>query len=221
MSETNNNNTQSEHQVGSHLVSTGMKYILDFDKVIFNTPVLKQKMAELGIGEDERGLDVFDRITEADPTFDFKDLVFPGALELIQEYGQDCFIVSSASSETVENNTDLEAQLAFQREKIMRSGVMEYIDEKALRVVGVEKNEALAEVRDVLKAQGETFVFVDDRERYIREARELGIPAVWMDREQAGYLKGPEGVPTMLEFPRVGSFAELRELIQSWNQKEE
>lgn len=198
-----------------------MKYILDFDEVIFNTSLLKKKMEKLGIGEDERGLDVFDRITEADPTFDFKDLVFPDALELIKEYGSDCFIVSSASSETMENNNDLKAQLAFQREKIIRSGVLEYVDEKNVHVVGAEKKEALTEVRDALKEQGKSFVFVDDREQYMREAKELEIPTVWMDRKQVGYLKGPEGVPKMLEFPRIGSLAELRELLQSWEQKEE
>jgi len=198
-----------------------MKYILDFDEVLFNTSALKEKMAALDIPESERGLDVFATIAEKDPAFDFKSLVFPGALAFVQEHGKDCVIVSSASSVTAENNTDLEQQLAFQTEKIMRSGVLEYVGKDNLRVVGAEKSEALTEIRDILRAQGESFVFVDDRERYIREAKELEIPAVWMDREQRGFIKGPEGLPTMLEFPRVGSFAELREMIASWKKNEE
>lgn len=198
-----------------------MKYILDFDEVLFNTSALKEKMAALGIPESERGLDVFAAIAEKDPAFDFKSLVFPGALAFVQEHGKDCVIVSSASSVTAENNTDLEQQLAFQTEKIIRSGVLEYVGKDNLRVVGAEKSEALTEIRDMLRAQGESFVFVDDRERYIREAKELEIPAVWMDREQRGFIKGPEGVPTMLEFPRIGSFAELREMIASWKKNEE
>lgn len=197
-----------------------MKYILDFDEVLFNTSALKEKMGELGISESERGLAVFESIAEKDPTFDFKSLVFPGALAFVQEHGKDCIIISSASSVTAENNTDREQQLAFQTEKIMRSGVMEHVRKDNLHVVGAEKSEALTEVRDLLRAQGESFVFVDDREHYIREAKELEIPAVWMDRAQRGFIKGPEGVPRMLEFPRVGSFKELREVIPSCEKKE-
>ena len=197
-----------------------MKYILDFDEVLFNTTALKEKMSALGIPESQRGLDVFERIAQADPTFDFRQLVFPGALAFVQEHGKDCLIVSSASSVTAENNTDLQQQLAFQTEKIMRAGMTDFIDPGNVHVVGAQKHEALEALRDMLIAQGESFVFVDDRERYIREARELEIPAVWMDRGQLGVLRGPEGVPTMLEFPRVGSFAELRQLIASWKETE-
>lgn len=197
-----------------------MKYILDFDEVLFNTTALKEKMSALGISESQRGLDVFERIAQADPTFDFRELVFPGALAFVQEHGKDCLIVSSASSVTAENNTDLQQQLAFQTEKIMRAGMTDFIDPGNVHVVGAQKHEALEALRDMLIAQGESFVFVDDRERYIREARELEIPAVWMDRGQLGVLRGPEGVPTMLEFPRAGSFAELRQMIASWKETE-
>lgn len=194
-----------------------MKYILDFDEVLFNTTALKQKMEALGIPESERGLDVFETIAEADPEFSFEDLVFPGALEFIKEHGHNCVIVSSASSVTAENNTNLEAQLKFQTEKIIRSGVTKYVAKEHMHVVGVEKSEALAELQ---KKFGDQIVFVDDRERYIREAKELGITAVWMDREHRGVGRSPEGVPTMLEFQRVGSFKEFAELMQTCDQKE-
>ena len=104
-----------------------MRYVLDFDEVIFNTTALKEKMAALKIGEDERGLDVFDRIVEADPSFSFESLVFPGARAFIEEYGEKCVIVSSAFSINPVNNTDEEKQLEFQMEKILRSGAAAYI----------------------------------------------------------------------------------------------
>ncbi|MFT7507240.1 MAG: FMN phosphatase YigB (HAD superfamily) [Acidimicrobiales bacterium] len=189
-----------------------MKYILDFDEVLFNTTALKEKMGELKISETERGLEVFDRIKELDPEFDFASLVFPGALKFLNEYGKDCIIVSSATSETTENNTDLEKQLAFQMEKIVRSGVKDLAG--IVRVVGVSKSEALHEIQERQESKGEDIVFVDDRERYVREAHELGIKSIWMDRAGKGYLTNTEGVPVMLEFPRVGSFAEFVELVK-------
>ena len=198
-----------------------MKYILDFDEVLFNTSALKEKMGALGIPESERGLDVFETIAEKDPTFDFKSLVFPGALAFVQEHGKDCIIVSSASSVTPENNTDAQKQEIFQMEKILRSGVAEYIAQERIHVVGIGKIDMLAELqRDLEAYPGEQIVFVDDRERYLREAKELGIPSIWMDRGQTGFARGPEGVPRMLEFPRVSSFKELREVIASCEKKE-
>ncbi len=195
-----------------------MKYILDFDEVLFNTTALKAKMEELSIPESERGLDVFETITKADPEFSFADLVFPGALAFITEHGAQCMIVSSASSIVAENNTDLEKQRAFQLEKIIRSGVTQYIPQEHVRVVGAEKSEVLAELQ---KECGDQMVFVDDREQYVRVAKELGINAVWMDREHKGVGRSPDGAPTMLEFQRVGSFKEFAELIATWEQKEE
>lgn len=191
-----------------------MKYILDFDEVLFNTTALKQKMDSLGFSESEREGDVLDKIIQIDPEFDLRSLVFPGALSFLQKYGKDCIVVSSASSVTVENNTNLEAQVAFQQKKIALSGVEDLV--QSICVVGVDKTEALSEIQN---EYGNELVFVDDREKYVKEARELGIESVWMDREGKGHLIGPEGVPTMLEFPRVGSFKEFAKYANSWKQK--
>ena len=191
-----------------------MKYILDFDEVLFNTTALKEKMEALNLSQGERGLDVFETIQEQDPEFDFVSLVFSGALEFIQKYGDTCIIVSSASSEKAENNTDLEKQIAFQMEKITRSGVTSYVSD--VRVVGKEKSEALAELKVEF---GDELIFVDDRQGYVKEARELGIESVWMDREGKGHMTNTEGVPTMLEFPRVGSFKEFAKYANSWEKK--
>ena len=191
-----------------------MKYILDFDEVLFNTTALKAKMAELGVGEEERGLKVFERITELDPEFDFTSLIFPGALKFLTDHGADCIVVSSATSVTPENNTDLEKQRAFQMEKITRSGAHSLVHD--VRVVGTSKREELQDLQSQLENQGEDMVFMDDRERYVREAHELGIKSIWMDRAGKGYVSNAEGVPIMLEFPRVGSFADFVKLVDGW-----
>lgn len=191
-----------------------MKYILDFDEVLFNTSALKTKLAALGIPETERNLEVFDRLETLDPSFKFPSLVFPGACKFLTEYGADCIIVSSATSVTVANNTNLEAQLEYQAEKIARSGVKELAS--TVRVVGVSKSETLRELQLQLELDGEDMVFIDDRERYVREAHELGIKSIWMDRAGANRPVQFADSSTMSEFPKVGSFAEFVALVQSW-----
>jgi len=37
-----------------------------------------------------------------------------------------------------------------------------------------------------------------------------------MDRAGKGYVSNAEGVPIMLEFPRVGSFADFVKLVEGW-----
>jgi methionine salvage enolase-phosphatase E1 len=193
-----------------------MKYILDFDEVLFNTTALKEKMEELGISEVQRDISLLETIFEKDPNFKMEDLVFPNALEFLKEHGKDCIVVSSASSIKSENNTNQEAQKEFQLKKIVLSGIGELVED--VRVVGAEKKEALSKI---MKEFGEELVFLDDQEVYIREAQELGIKSVWMDREGKGHLTGPEGVPTMLEFPRVGNFAEFVKYITTCKETQE
>lgn len=188
-----------------------MKYILDFDGVIFNTEALKEKMSALGISEAVRGMDAIAAIQDADPKFDFAHLVFPGAREFLLAYGEHCVIVSSAFSENPENNTNAEQQRAFQCEKIRLAGMDELLPPGAIHVVGAEKKEVLETLQ---KEYDEEILFLDDREVYIREARELGIEAVWMDREKRGRLPNREGLPPMLEFPRVSNFEEFRSYLR-------
>ncbi len=194
-----------------------MKYILDFDEVLFNTAALKEKMAECNIPESERGVGVFDRIAEADPSFNIRDLVFPNVWNFLKKYEDDCIIVSSASSMKAENNTNVQAQEAFQEKKIELSGVGEF--GAVVYVVGADKTEALAEIQ---QSYSDTeLVFLDDREVYVRQARDLGIKSIWMDREGKGHGTSAEGVPTMLEFPRVGNFSEFVTYIEQCEKTQE
>lgn len=191
-----------------------MKYIFDFDEVLFNTTALKEKMAEVGISESKRGPEVFEQIEAFDPSFSLASLVFPGALAFLKEHGEDCIIVSSASSITAGNNTDLETQRAFQVEKVSRSGVEELVS--AVYIVGTTKKETLQLIKSALEQEGKDMVFVDDRTTYVEEALGLGIKSILMNR--TCHIE-PEGVgtyPGAFEFPCVRSFAEFDEVVRSW-----
>ena len=67
-----------------------MKYILDFDEVIFNTTALKEKMRELAIPESERGLDVFEKEPKVpEALFDMANVVLtPHVASATQETRQ-------------------------------------------------------------------------------------------------------------------------------------
>jgi len=183
-----------------------MKYILDFDEVLFNTTALKAKLAEAGCSEAERSLEVFDRIQECDHDFDFTSLVFPGALKFLTEHGDDCIVVSSATSSTTENNTDLTKQLAYQTKKIDLSGVSDLVS--AVHVVNVSKSEILFKIKEQAEAVGEDVVFMDDRQVYVTQALELGITSILIDRTC------PIDAPSQ-NFPCIGSFAEFAQWVDS------
>lgn len=196
-----------------------MRYVLDFDEVIFNTTALKEKMKALNIGQDQRGLSVFDAIQEADPEFDFTSLVFDGARAFLEEFGDQVSVVSSAFSIDPQNNTDEKAQLEFQLEKILRAGVGQYVPREHIHVVGTDKSEALSELQS---RYGDAMVFVDDREKYIKQAERLGIRSVWLDRssEASSEFTG-EAIPVPPPFPRVANFEQLREVLASWEKQPE
>jgi len=185
-----------------------MKYILDFDEVLFNTTALKAKMTTLGIPESARGPEVFDLIMQKDPEFDFTTLVFSGAGKFLVDHGSDCIIVSSATSETIENNTDLEKQLEFQMSKIVLSGMYSLAGE--VHIVGSSKSETLQEIKNTLESKGEDLVFMDDRVRYVHEAHALGIKSILMDRSCQKDLESSD-------FPRICSFTEFVELVEKWS----
>ncbi len=189
-----------------------MKYILDFDGVLFNTKLLKEKMDALGIPQSERSIGVFNYILQEDPDFNLENLVFDDALSFIRQNGRNCIIVSSASSIKDENNTNFEKQIKFQKTKIELSGVTEFV--KDVRVVESGKQEELISIRSQF---GDGIIFVDDREKYLKEAREVGIESFWMDRGSKIIQTNHEGIPVNYEFTRVGNFNELSEILEKLN----
>lgn len=188
--------------------SNGVKYILDFDGVILNIDALKAKMGELEIPLSFRTKETFQLIKEKDASFNLSSLIFSDALTFIKKHANKCVIVSSHVSVTQTEPQDEEASFGFQLEKIMLSGVKE-LGITDIRVVGKEKKEALA---DIQKEFGQQCVFVDDREQYINEAKELGLRAFFMNRKRTS--RSFETLKNFESTNEIASFDELEEKLK-------
>lgn len=193
-----------------------MKFLLDFDDVLFDTPRLKKKMDELGISEDERSEEVFDVIVQHDPGFSLRELVFPDALHFLEQHTGECVIVSSASSRDAHKNQRTEDHLAFQLKKIVLAGLFDIIGENNVKVVTDSKTEALQELQEKCDEKGEVCLFVDNRDEYVQQAREVGMEALLMDRSAAGMFERP---PSLQE-GRVTDFEQLAALLETRERKE-
>jgi hypothetical protein len=191
-----------------------MKFILDFDEVIFNTRKLKEKMAELGIDESQRSGTTFEEIERQDPDFKIEDLVFEDALHFIQRHKGNCEIVSSFNSVVSLNNQDAHTQEEFQIEKILQSGVTELVGENHVHVVGESKKDILTKLQKQFSENGEECVFVDDRKEYVHEAENLGMKAFVMNRKNDTWSF--EGSYERNEKGEVSSFVELENILKTW-----
>lgn len=164
-----------------------MKYILDFDGVIFNTEALKKVMVELGIEAKDRSSDMFAQIRERKGgDFDFTQFVFKDALAFLEAHKGECVVVSSYQSINPDNNKSLsdEVQKQYQVAKIASSGIGDIIGSQNIHIVGISKKEKLAQLQRTYTDLCEAFCFVDDREVYVTEALSLGIRAYFMNSEE-------------------------------------
>lgn len=159
-----------------------MKYFLDFDGVIFDIEAFKERMRVLGLQEAPRNKDLFALMQSKDPSFRVSDFVFPDAYAFLQKHTHDCFIVSSYISSNPLLNQDEKEAFAYQKEKIMLSGVGELIGISHIHVVGESKSETLALLQAACKEKNEACVFVDDTKEFVHAASDLGITALWMQR---------------------------------------
>lgn len=184
-----------------------MKYILDFDEVIFNTTALKKKLSECGIAESTRSAGVFDEIKRRDPSFKIENLVFDEVMAFLQNHRGDCEIVSSYISTDPTKTTNENTQRLYHEEKIKRSGIANIVGQEHVHVVGKSKAEVLSELKRRFDSEGEDCVFVDDRKEYVEEAQTLGIQAFWMRKE---YVGGSfEGAKEHREYNKISSLKEL------------
>ena len=196
-----------------------MKYLLDFDGVLFDTDALKHEMARCSIDEADRSVDIFEQIKKHNPNFSVANLLFPDALKFLKTHGQDCYIVSSSFSVDPEKNKAGEEQLIkFQQAKIMEAGLFELVPKTQIKIVGHSKKKELKNIKQYLDAEGEAYVFVDDRKSYLDEARDLKINCIWMDRKGAVASINFERIPhESVTYERVNNFAELTILLETWS----
>ena len=196
-----------------------MKFILDFDDVLFNTEALKRKLVELGLDGEERGPDLLDRISEADPTFDITTLIYPDAREFLAEFGEECMIVSSYHSKTMPNDPSATKQYrAFQAEKIERSGALS--NGAHLELTPQDKYDVLRELQREAVVTDTPYFFIDDNEHHLHEAKELGLVCVKMERTTRDAF-GFERPPFPSEFPVVRTMTEFMAYCKAWKPEPE
>ncbi len=177
-----------------------MRYILDFDGVIFNTQRLKELMALQGIDESARSASLFEEIKVSEPSFDVASLVFEDAKAFIESHKDECVVVSSYVSTNPKNDTDIPTQNEYQVVKIRLAGIPALIGDHNVHVVGASKQEALKTLKNIYDKNGEQCIFVDDRLMYVQESESVGIPAILFDRY---------GTTEHKSVPAIASFTEL------------
>ena len=183
-----------------------MRYILDFDGVIFNTQKLKETMALYKIDESARRAGLFDEIKALDPAFDVASLVFEDARAFIETHKDACVVVSSYVSTNPANDTDIPTQNEYQVVKIRLAGIPALIGDHNVHVVGASKQEALKTLKNIYDKNNEQCVFVDDRLMYVQESESAGIPALLMDRSKT---------TKHTSVPSIASFDELEEMTRN------
>lgn len=184
-----------------------MKYLLDFDGVIFNTAALKKKMVEQGFTESSRTAETFTELQRTDPTFDLSGLVFTDAREFLSKHAGDCYIVSSYVSRFVSHADNAQEHRAYQEAKIRLSGVSDMVGDTHVHVVGSSKAEKLQELKDFFGHQNEECIFVDDRKEHIHEAEALGIQAYWMNKSGQKNDLESEGIKEVTN--EISTFSDL------------
>lgn len=196
-----------------------MKYILDFDRVLFNTDAFSARLKETGL-HMPRGSALLEAIEEQG--IDWEEFVYPAAREFLAQHGSDCVIVSSfISTYRGDNSVDTDSLEFFQREKIKRSGLHDLVGGQVY-VVGESKEEALSELRHSF---AEPLVFIDDSPRQVKYARELEYEkVVWLSTAKELFsnpIEAPSFVAEHIEgVERVTSFAAFMELVKKWKQEQ-
>lgn len=195
-----------------------MKYILDFDGVIFDTEKLKKEMMRFSIGEQTRSKNTFSELAAAfekvGEFFDPKAFIFPDAIAFLSKHASECVVVSSYESINPDNNLGgnlQQQQREYQDAKITFAGITALLGAEHVHLTGLSKKQKLEQLQREYKERNELFCFVDDREVYIKEAEELGIHAFFMNRKKSF---GP--FEFMRNFERthdVSSFVELEEKL--------
>ena len=189
-----------------------MKYILDFDKTIFDAKKFKQILEDCEIEEGSVSAETFAEIKKMLPGFDIKSLLFKDALDFLEAHASECEIVSSYLSVDPENNSDPEKREAFQAEKISLCGITELLGSDHVHLVGDSKVEKLQELKLIHEETGEQCVFVDDNEKWTKQAESIGMRAYTMKRDrQMGVI---EGFFTSIEKGEISSFTDLEQRIK-------
>lgn len=165
-----------------------MKYILDFDRTVFDMESLYQAIAKqnpdatLGTVESLEGIDL-------------EQFLFADALEFfVQHAAENIEIVSSGFGLTGQ------WELAYQTEKIRRSNVTQYVAKSH-----VVTDSKIAEIKQIAESAKEV-VYVDDHPENIANALENidGLQVVYIDRSGEGkVITGAATISLLTELDKI------------------
>jgi FMN phosphatase YigB (HAD superfamily) len=162
-----------------------MKYILDFDRTVFDMDALYTQIAKINPDTKLGTIESLDKI-------DIARFIFPDALAFVAAHqSSDIYIVSSCYGKSA--TWDIE----YQREKIKRSKIALQVNR--VYVVSTSKIAVLKSLTtDMTKA-----IYVDDHLGHVQAAADAlpDLQTVYLDR--AGATPAPAGIP------RITSLAEI------------
>jgi len=182
-----------------------MRFILDFDRVLFDTDAFVAKLEELGIEHRIRNRALIEAVLAKGVSFE--SFVHEGVVDFLKKRGKEVVIVSSHFGRTTDDNENPAANpQEWQEMKIKLSGLSELV-EKVI-VTARDKREAFAEIA----AQADEIIVLDDEPEHIAVARELGF-RVFHYKTKRNTSFAPEGAPRFETERTVSSFAEFAELI--------
>lgn len=187
-----------------------MKFVLDFDRVLFDTDAFIAKMEEEGLGDLPRDHELLDAVEAKG--IDWQEFVNPGVLEFLQTYGQDCTIVSSYISRNRGDNVEDESILKnFQEEKIKRSGLYKLVSENVMT--------GRSKMADLESLYTKGAVLVDDEPEHIKAAKKLGFKTVWYMTPKKLFTnpeRPSESIAELMEGDKVSEFNEFVDLVKDW-----
>lgn len=189
-----------------------MRYVLDFDRVLFDTDAFIKELKDKGIYEIPRGPDLLRAVVEKE--IDWTAFVHPGVIDFLKTHGEECTIVSSYfSRKRLDNEPSAQDLELFQSEKIRLSGLSGLV--KKVIITGESKEAALKGLYQV----NEHMILLDDEREHIEVGKKLGYQTVWF--QTPTHRVDLEGAFERLdELHRVDSFTAFVELTQQWNLKQ-
>ena len=174
-----------------------MKYVLDFDRVIFDVWKYQQAV-------QEKQLDHLSYTPEMWDTLAVTDFLYADALSFIESKDSRDVVILSAATPSYGPRA-----VAFQHRKLERSGLKGTVEE--IIVMQGAKGEVLKE-----QYGNELFVFVDDKLEQLLSAQEQCANARCIQLVRAGQQPEGTSVSRDASIPIVTDFAQVRQLTDAW-----
>lgn len=187
-----------------------MKYIFDFDRVLYATDALIDFINQHNLQDTPRGRALETALDEHN--FDWESLVADSAKSFLASHLGECAIVSSSYSRRRGDNNNAEGEDEFQEIKLKRSGVASLVNDQ-YRITRESKAEAYKEFIS------DDSIVLDDEIVHLREAEQLGARLVWFRTKHNVMGATPEGKPEHIEGGSVTSFAQFVKLDEEWKKK--